>query len=274
MTKFDGFIWPNRCKCRRCDAARATWDAVHKDENAKFVRVKLSDKKNGIHETSLDDYNELKKKYEEVLKYCKTLENNNLKTKDKIINSNITEEDDYLEIGVGKGYTFQNIKSKNKIGVDPTPKLEENNEWDKNGGTVVLETSDDFFNENDKKFDCILIDGEHKVDNVLRDFINSLKVLNKNGKIFICDVLPTTEEEKTLSGNIWKTVYFILSTFSENIEFKLYHSGIIMFKFIGKIYTRLTYHEMLEKIKSYETEFEEYKKLLCAERYSLVDISF
>ena len=273
MTKFSGFVWPTRCECRRCDAARVTWEAVNKDESAKFINVKLSDKKNGIHKdnVSLEEYNKLKLKYEKVLKYNESLEKSILNTKYDIINSNIEENSSYLEIGVGRGYTFQNIKSKNKVGVDPAPKLEENEEWDKNGGQVVLETSDDFFNENKKKFDCIFIDGMHKIDYILRDFINSLKVLNKDGKIFISDILPTTEEEKSLTGGIWKTIYFIISAFSENIEFKICSMNLGMFQFTGNIHTRLTYHEMLEKIKSYENNFEEYKKLIYAKKRLLVD---
>ena len=56
---------------------------------------------------------------------------------------------DYLEIGCDQDQLFSKIEIKNKIGVDPV-----------SGGTI-RKTSDEFFKENDKKFDIIFIDGLH-----------------------------------------------------------------------------------------------------------------
>ena len=51
---------------------------------------------------------------------------------------------------------------------------------------LVKDTSDNFFLNNDKKFNVIYIDGSHFHENVKKDFINSMNCLEKNG-ILICD---------------------------------------------------------------------------------------
>jgi len=50
-------------------------------------------------------------------------------------------------------------------------------------------TSDDFFLNNNKKYDFIYIDGCHNIEFIKRDFINSFKVLNLNGIIWMDDYL-------------------------------------------------------------------------------------
>jgi hypothetical protein len=56
---------------------------------------------------------------------------------------------DYLEIGCQGNNLFDSVPATNKVGVDPVA-----------GGTV-RKTSDDFFRENQQKFDVIFIDGLH-----------------------------------------------------------------------------------------------------------------
>ena len=55
---------------------------------------------------------------------------------------------------------------------------------------TFLGTSDEFFNQNNEKFDVIFIDGLHHYDQCQADAINSLKCLNKNGFIFFHDFIP------------------------------------------------------------------------------------
>ena len=84
----------------------------------------------------------------------------------------------YLEIGCDDDYAFSKIRLKNKIGVDPY------------SGGNFRGTSDKFFNQNKKKFDCVFIDGLHEYDQVNKDILNSLDNLNENGIILIHDCLP------------------------------------------------------------------------------------
>jgi len=85
----------------------------------------------------------------------------------------------YLEIGVMHvGKNFNKIECEDKVGVDP------------NGKTTFTGTSDEFFQQNEEKFDIIFIDGLHEATQVKRDILNSLKHLNKNGTIVCHDVSP------------------------------------------------------------------------------------
>ena len=77
----------------------------------------------------------------------------------------------YLEVGCNDDELFSKIKIKNKIGIDPVI-----------GGNMKV-TSDDFFLQNKKNYDCVFIDGLHIYDQVKRDIVNSSKCLNENGFI-------------------------------------------------------------------------------------------
>ena len=117
----------------------------------------------------------------------------------KIIKKN--KYTDYLEIGCFDNECFNKINIKNKIGVDPIK-----------GGTVK-ETSDKFFEKNNKNFDIIFIDGLHIYDQVWRDIQNSLRFLNKGGTILCHDSLPQEYLEQTVPysigtwvGDVWKAI--------------------------------------------------------------------
>lgn len=139
----------------------------------------------------------------------------------EIINGLIAKNNykSYLEIGVRDGSCFWNItptagNNLNMIGVDP----------DTNSAATHFVTSDQFFSntihllkdeKGDKleKFDIIFIDGLHHADQVYRDIINSLAVLNEGGTIVMHDCLPTTERMQLLTtdptkeewtGDTWK----------------------------------------------------------------------
>lgn len=121
----------------------------------------------------------------------------------------------YLEIGVQAGDCFRAIQCEDKIGVDP----------DTGSAATHKLTSDDFFTrvlakpnwikqgaKNSKMFDIIFIDGLHHADQVEKDIINSLKVLNEGGTIVIHDCLPTSkrmqeiplQEQCEWTGNVWR----------------------------------------------------------------------
>jgi hypothetical protein len=47
--------------------------------------------------------------------------------------------------------------------------------------------SSEFYLENKEKYDLIYIDGSHEVEDVRNDFLNCIKILNKNGIMWIDD---------------------------------------------------------------------------------------
>lgn len=109
----------------------------------------------------------------------------------------------YLEIGQGrKQDNFNWVQCKTKIGVDPNKTLE----------AAYPLTSDEFFAINKNSFDLIFIDGLHHADQVERDILNALKVLNNKGTIVVHDCNPMTEEmqivprqQEAWTGDVWKT---------------------------------------------------------------------
>lgn len=105
----------------------------------------------------------------------------------------------YLEIGVRDGKTIAEIKAKSKIGVDPAYKLKKSLDLKRvlglNDFKLFKLTSDDFFENKAKKvfpngIDVVFVDGLHNYDQSLRDVVNSLKFLKKNGFLVLHDCNP------------------------------------------------------------------------------------
>jgi hypothetical protein len=101
----------------------------------------------------------------------------------------------YLEIGVENGYNFKQIIAPNKFGADP----------DLKSAATHKMTSDDFFKQNNQKFDIIFIDGLHHAEQVYLDICNSVKALNEGGTIVLHDLLPENEAMQAVPRiqNIW-----------------------------------------------------------------------
>ncbi len=163
----------------------------------------------------------------------------------------------YLEIGCDDNVTFNSISlpKKYKYGVDP-----------KQGGNIK-KTSDSFFKKNKQKFDVILLDGLHEYEQTQRDVLNAIKILNKNGYIFIDDLIPLDWKMEFVpriqgrwNGDVWK-VGFELSK-SENLKFKIIDifSGL---GYLRKINKKLKYKKMNEflKEKRFKYFLKIYKKL-------------
>jgi len=115
----------------------------------------------------------------------------------KIIN--IKSYKSYLEIGTFKDDLFKHINCDVKIGVDPV------------SGGNVRKTSDEFFLENNQKFDFIFIDGLHHYDQVKKDILNSIKFLNEGGIIIMHDCMPRNyyyqavpRSQINWNGDTWK----------------------------------------------------------------------
>jgi hypothetical protein len=120
----------------------------------------------------------------------------------------------YLEIGMGPGINFSKVICDYKICVDPTPTVPV---------TFTL-TSDDFFKQNEEKFDVVFIDGLHMSEQVYLDILNSLDVLNENGVIICHDMNPHSEfiqrypqpkAESEWTGDCWKAWVKIRTEFDD-----------------------------------------------------------
>lgn len=113
----------------------------------------------------------------------------------------------YLEIGVRNPKSnYNRIKIDKKYGVDPNPRCSYENEF--------RMTSDDFFKQNEMKFDLIFIDGDHRMIQSDKDIINSLNYITENGTIVLHDCSPLKEEHQTeeydgkpvWNGSVWKSI--------------------------------------------------------------------
>ena len=163
---------------------------------------------------------------------------------------NIKNYEKYLEIGCFKNELFDRINCKKKVGVDPV-----------SGGTIRV-TSDEFFYKNTEKFDCIFIDGLHQFNQVKKDILNSIKVLNEGGIILLHDCLPNNVFEQAIprcqykwNGDVWKAI----------VEFRTYENLDIYTCYadhgIGVIFNRPNKNILkFEKDKFVNLKFEEYFK--------------
>jgi SAM-dependent methyltransferase len=146
----------------------------------------------------------------------------------------------YLEIGIASGRCLERVRVADKTGVDPSSPLKNSDLRESvllNGLFVATTrrftrsrasspawklrsmTSDEFFDENQRTFDLIFIDGLHLADQVLRDVYNSLAVLNPGGALLLHDCNPADEraqtrdvdlaEGSTWNGDTWKVIAFL-----------------------------------------------------------------
>ena len=110
---------------------------------------------------------------------------------------------DYLEVGVSRGRCVSRVNIENKVAVDPKP----NGGMGRENVTHVM-TSDEFFADNDKKFDVIFIDGLHTAHQTRVDILNALEVLNDVGYIVCHDMNPAIERAQAnppaWNGDCWK----------------------------------------------------------------------
>jgi hypothetical protein len=142
----------------------------------------------------------------------------------------------YLEIGFKEGGTFFTVNLLDKIGIDPNPQ--------RFGPNILKMTSDDYFEQCDRKFDIIYIDGLHEAHQVLRDVNNSLAHLNEGGTIIMHDCNPRNEINQSVprvaaewNGDAWKT--FVLLRTRHDIDLACgnfdYGNGVIRVRPNGSI---------------------------------------
>lgn len=94
----------------------------------------------------------------------------------------------YLELGIYEGETFEKIWPSvgQCVGVDIVDKRKL-----KFKGTFHLCSTDKFFENNLETFDAIFIDADHRFEQVKKDLLASLNILNIGGIIFIHDTDPS-----------------------------------------------------------------------------------
>ena len=102
----------------------------------------------------------------------------------------LPQRSNYLEVGIFKGATFQNVVAGAKWGVDIEPAFDYS-KLPKNA-QVFVQPSDVFFAElaDDKKFDMIYIDAEHTFGQAYRELVHSFNHLEKWGVILLDDTVP------------------------------------------------------------------------------------
>jgi len=134
----------------------------------------------------------------------------------------------YLELGVLQGRNIEGVKKycRNCIGVDVEDNLIFRN-FD-----FHKKTTDEFFETFTGMADIIFIDADHRIEQVKKDFKNSLNHLNEHGIIFLHDTDPY--EEKYLDDKYCGDSYKIHDWIKENhteldvITFPIGVAGITM----------------------------------------------
>ena len=171
-------------------------------------------------------------------------------TRSLIVNNIIDRKkyETYLEIGCDKNILFNSVKIKKKIGIDPV-----------SGGNIRM-SSDNFFKNNQDKFDLIFIDGLHQYEQVKRDVYNSLKFLNDNGVILLHDCMPSSfmrqapkRSSNIWNGDVWRNIVE-LRTLDQIDTYTIYADHGI-----GLILKRKNRNKLLLNIKSFKKlKFKDY----------------
>jgi len=154
----------------------------------------------------------------------------------------------YLEIGIGTGKHFASVPIEDKEFADPA---------------VNGLDSDTFFDQNNRKFDLIFIDGLHHADQVERDILNAWNACNIGGHILVHDVLPENEgmtivprAQKEWTGDVYKTWLSLLQKYGEKLTVRTetgvkYGLGVIVktkHKIAPFLNEELTYQDYLESL--------------------------
>ena len=162
----------------------------------------------------------------------------------------------YLELGVSVGESWKLISCENKIGVDNNINVA--NEFD----GVVHSTTDDYFLNNQNKFDLIYIDALHENNQVYKDFKNSFNALNDSGIIIFHDINPLdiSQTHFNSSGDIFELwielsntykVYTIKGTAGDSIGVFIKSENSKFIDIEVKDYTYQFFSENREKFISY-----------------------
>lgn len=135
----------------------------------------------------------------------------------------------YLEIGVDQGISFEIVAPETlSLGVDPNPRLRNPL---RSNQRIFAQTSDEFFREHDviaelggKPIELAFIDGMHKLEFALRDFINIERNCSADSIILIDDVYPLDSVHASREraswywcGDVWRLI-LILKNYRPDLE--------------------------------------------------------
>lgn len=137
----------------------------------------------------------------------------------------------YLELGIAKGACFNRVAPyfKRSVAVDINDKSRIVN----NCSYSFQGTTDEYFNICDEKFDLIFIDANHRIENVKKDFNNSLQCLKPRGIIILHDTYPPTKEFNKHCFNAWRIQYVLSGKSTSGIQFVNlpFYYGLTIVKF-------------------------------------------
>src|SRR5271154_1554110 len=106
------------------------------------------------------------------------------------------EHPSYLEIGVNRGETFNKVTAGVKVAVDPNFLCDHSDKVSAGQDVRFFQlTSDEYFRDEAPslpRIDVIFIDGLHTFEQTLRDLLNSIFFLRRDGVIIIDDVIPSS----------------------------------------------------------------------------------
>lgn len=124
----------------------------------------------------------------------------------------------YVEIGIRHGYSLSLSPAAVKVAIDPNYGAQDM-QFEVPNTSFFKATSDDFFVQHDLEdllngsFDLAYIDGMHKFEYALRDFINLERCSSRTSVIIIDDVIPRNEDEASReptggswTGDVWKII--------------------------------------------------------------------
>lgn len=153
------------------------------------TKMKLRDTQKNSHlrgNNSMQETSQILEKYPENI-------NDLMKSRPERINflSQINQSNFYLEIGVNKGVTFNQIKIKNKVAVDPRFRFKYIDYACEHIRFYEI-TSDEFFRTSSNEvFDFIYLDGLHIFEQTFRDFCATLAMSNEKTIWLIDDTVPS-----------------------------------------------------------------------------------
>jgi hypothetical protein len=128
----------------------------------------------------------------------------------------------YVEIGVFQGDTLKLVAPSTRVlGVDPQPQLKDSPAANVR---IFATTSDEFFLQHDpivelhgERIDMALIDGMHRFEFALRDFMNIERSCHARSVVFVHDCYPLDETSsqreqtpKFWSGDVWRMLILLL----------------------------------------------------------------
>ena len=135
--------------------------------------------------------------------------------KGSLINSiiNVNDFNSYLELGLGNGDTWNIVECSRKVGVD-------NNQDIANRLSGVCSTTDEYLENCTETFDLIYIDALHEKSQVLKDFRNSLKILNERGIIVFHDINPLNESQvsSSASGDVFELWMELVEKYRKHVK--------------------------------------------------------